>query len=81
MIYTPLTKRALAIAYDAHAGQLDRSGLPYVFHPFHLAEEMEDEVSTAAALLHDVAEDTPHHLSKPRGARHPRGSHRDSEAS
>ncbi len=58
MIYTPLTKRALHIAFDAHAGQMDRSGLPYVFHPFHLAEQMEDEVSVAAALLHDVVEDS-----------------------
>lgn len=58
MIYTPATKAALKIAYEAHRDQLDRSGLPYVFHPFHLAEQMEDEVSTAAALLHDVVEDT-----------------------
>ena len=58
MIYTPMTKAALKIAFDAHRDQMDRSGLPYVFHPFHLAEQMEDEVSTAAALLHDVVEDT-----------------------
>lgn len=58
MIYTPLTKKALKIAYQAHHGQLDRNGLPYIFHPFHLAEQMEDEVSAAAALLHDVIEDT-----------------------
>jgi len=58
MIYTPATKAALKIAYEAHRDQLDRSGLPYVFHPFHLAEQMEDEVSTTAALLHDVVEDT-----------------------
>jgi (p)ppGpp synthase/HD superfamily hydrolase len=58
MIYTPMTKAALKIAFDAHRDQLDRSGLPYVFHPFHLAEQMEDEVSAAAALLHDVVEDT-----------------------
>lgn len=58
MIYTFMTKRALRIAFDAHKDQLDRSGLPYVFHPFHLAEQMSDEVSVAAALLHDVVEDT-----------------------
>jgi (p)ppGpp synthase/HD superfamily hydrolase len=32
--------------------------MPYVFHPFHLAEQMPDEGSVAAALLHDVVEDT-----------------------
>lgn len=58
MIYTSLTKRAMRIAYDAHAGQVDKGGDPYVFHPFHLAEQMEDELSVCAALLHDVAEDT-----------------------
>lgn len=58
MIYTPLTKRALRIAYDAHAGQVDKGGDPYVFHPFHLAEQMDDELSVCVALLHDVVEDT-----------------------
>ena len=58
MLYTPLTRKAMKIAYDAHHGQVDKGGLPYIFHPLHLAEEMEDEVSCCAALLHDVAEDT-----------------------
>lgn len=58
MIYTPLTRKAMQIAYTAHQGQLDKSGLPYIFHPWHLAESMTDEASTIAALLHDVAEDT-----------------------
>ncbi len=58
MIYTALTKKALQIAFDAHKDQLDRAGAPYVFHPFHLAEQMPDELSVAAALLHDVVEDT-----------------------
>ena len=58
MIYTNMTKNALRIAYDAHKDQVDKSGLPYIFHPFHLAEQMTDEFSVCAALLHDVAEDT-----------------------
>ena len=58
MIYTALTKKALQIMFDAHKDQLDRAGAPYVFHPFHLAEQMPDEISVAAALLHDVVEDT-----------------------
>lgn len=32
--------------------------MPYVFHPFHLAEQMKDETSTIVALLHDIVEDT-----------------------
>lgn len=58
MIYTPLTKKALKICFEAHKEQTDKSGLPYVFHPFHLAEQMEDEETTVVALLHDVVEDT-----------------------
>ena len=58
MIYTALTKKALRISFYAHRDQLDKSGMPYVYHPFHLAEQMSDENTTCAALLHDVAEDT-----------------------
>jgi len=58
MLYTDNTKRALRLAYDAHAGQSDKSGLPYIHHPLHLAEQMQDESTTILALLHDVVEDT-----------------------
>lgn len=58
MIYTKATKKALAICFNAHKEQTDKSGLPYVFHPFHLAEQMETEDTVVAALLHDVIEDT-----------------------
>ena len=60
MIYTPMTKIALRLCFEAHKDQLDKSGLPYVFHPFHLAEQMTDEETTIVALLHDVVEDTDH---------------------
>ena len=62
MIYTDNTKKALKLCFAAHKEQKDKSGLPYVFHPFHLAEQMEDEESTVVALLHDVAEDTDYTL-------------------
>ena len=58
MIYTALTKKAMKVCFEAHKDQLDKTGLPYVFHPFHLAEQMDDEISTICALLHDVVEDT-----------------------
>ena len=58
MIYTTLTKKALSICFDAHKDQRDKSGAPYVFHPFHLAEQMTDEYTVCTALLHDVVEDT-----------------------
>jgi len=62
MIYTPLTNKALVFAYKAHHGQLDYNGIPYIFHPLHLAEQMDDEISCCAALLHDVVEDTSYTL-------------------
>lgn len=58
MIYTDLTKTALALSFELHKDQFDKSGLPYIFHPFHLAEQMSDEYSVCVALLHDVIEDT-----------------------
>lgn len=65
LIYTPLTKKAMEICITAHGSQKDKSGLPYILHPFHLAERMQTEAEVCVALLHDVVEDTPwtlHHL-------------------
>ena len=58
MIYTSLTKKALKLCFEAHKEQVDKSDMPYVFHPFHLAEQMTDEMTTVVALLHDVVEDS-----------------------
>ena len=62
MIYTEMTKKALKLCFEAHKEQIDKSGMPYAFHPFHLAEQMQDEESTIVALLHDVIEDTEYTL-------------------
>ncbi len=57
-----LVDRAFALAEAAHADQRRRSGEPYICHPLSVAEilvEMGmDSESIAAALMHDVAEDT-----------------------
>lgn len=58
MIYTEMTIKAIKVAYEAHLGQLDYNDVPYIFHPYHLAEQMDDEISCTVALLHDVVEDT-----------------------
>ncbi len=59
MLYTELTKKALCIAYKQHKKARDKANLPYVFHPYHLAERMGgDEYAICAALLHDVVEDS-----------------------
>lgn len=58
IIYTKLTRKAMVIAYNAHLGQFDKSGVPYIFHPMHVAEQMHDEYTICIALLHDTVEDT-----------------------
>ncbi len=62
MIYTSLTKMALRLCFEAHKDKVDKGGIPYVFHPFHVAESMTDEITAAVALLHDVVEDTDYTL-------------------
>ena len=58
MIHTPLTNKALRFAYKAHHGRMDDFGLPYIFHPYNMAEQMPDEITTCVALLHDTVEHT-----------------------
>jgi GTP pyrophosphokinase len=60
---TALVERAYAFAASAHADKLRKSGEPYIIHPVRvamiLAEMQLDPETIAAALLHDVIEDTP----------------------
>ena len=58
MIYTKLTKRALEVAMQAHKGQADPAGFPYILHPILVAEKQTEEMAAVAALLHDVVEDS-----------------------
>jgi guanosine-3',5'-bis(diphosphate) 3'-pyrophosphohydrolase len=55
-------RRAYLFAHSLHAGQLRKSGEPYIVHPIAVAEILAeyrmDETSLIAALLHDVVEDT-----------------------
>lgn len=57
MIYTPATRLALQIAEEAHRGQTDSAGFPYILHPILVAEQQKSEMAVVAALLHDVCED------------------------
>ena len=59
MIYTNLTKKAIMQMFELHKGKTDKADIPYVFHPWSVAEAMDDEISTVVALLHDTVEDTP----------------------
>ena len=61
MIYTDLTKKALHLSYNFHRDKKDKGGAPYVYHPYHLAEQMDTEEEVVVALLHDAMEDYSHH--------------------
>jgi len=60
-------ERAYDIAADAHAGQLRKSGHPYITHPLAVSEILADiglDLETIiAALLHDTVEDTKYSLA------------------
>jgi len=51
-------ERAIAIAAEAHAGQKDRAGAPYILHPIRLMIQMDSEDAMMAAVLHDVVENS-----------------------
>jgi (p)ppGpp synthase/HD superfamily hydrolase len=53
-----LLKNAIAIAVDAHRGQEERNGRPYVGHPLRVMERVQTEEEKIVAVLHDVIEDT-----------------------
>jgi (p)ppGpp synthase/HD superfamily hydrolase len=54
-----LLEKAIGMAAAAHAGQVDKSGRPYILHPIRLMLEMETEEEMITAVLHDVVEDSP----------------------
>ncbi|MEM9819217.1 MAG: HD domain-containing protein [Cyanobacteria bacterium P01_D01_bin.6] len=51
-------QRALEIAIEAHKGQRQKNGLPYVLHPLTLMLSMTSVEARISAVLHDVVEDT-----------------------
>ncbi|WIJ25779.1 HD domain-containing protein [Devosia sp. RR2S18] len=52
-------ERALALAAESHAGQLDKGGAPYILHPLRVMAAMTSNEERIVAVLHDVAEDCP----------------------
>lgn len=51
-------ERAIAIAAEAHAGQLDKAGQPYILHPLRVMLGVKTPDARIAAALHDVVEDS-----------------------
>jgi (p)ppGpp synthase/HD superfamily hydrolase len=51
-------EKAISIATEAHKGDVDKAGSPYILHPLRVMFQMETEEEMIAAVLHDVLEDT-----------------------
>lgn len=50
-------ERAIAIAANAHEGQVDKAGAPYILHPLRMMLRLSTTDERIAAVLHDVVED------------------------
>jgi (p)ppGpp synthase/HD superfamily hydrolase len=51
-------EKAIEIAFQAHKGDVDRAGQPYILHPLHVMMQMDSEEAQITAVLHDVVEDS-----------------------
>ncbi len=57
MLYTPMTRKAMTLACEAHHGRKDRSGVPCIFHPARVAAGFTNEAEACVAWLRDAMED------------------------
>ena len=57
-----LLEDAIALAVEAHRGQVDKANAPYILHPLRLMLAMDSDAARVAAMLHDVVEDTAYTL-------------------
>ena len=53
-----MLEKALILAAEAHTGQVDKGGAPYILHPIRVMLACEGEKEKIVALLHDTLEDT-----------------------
>lgn len=67
----PTLEDAIALAVEAHRGQRDKAGQPYILHPLRLMMRLETEEERTVAILHDVVEDTPWTLERLRDSGYP----------
>ena len=51
-------ENAIKIAAQAHQGQKDKAGAPYILHPLRMMMRLKTEAEMITAILHDVVEDT-----------------------
>jgi len=61
-IQKPTLDDAIVLAVQAHRGQVDKAGEPYISHPLRVMARVRGAVEQIAAVLHDVVEDSPYTL-------------------
>lgn len=49
---------AISLACEAHSGQVDKAGAPYILHPLRVMLAVDGDDARMAAVLHDVVEDS-----------------------
>jgi (p)ppGpp synthase/HD superfamily hydrolase len=54
----PTLEDAIRLAVEAHHGQRDKVGQPYILHPLRVMFRLDTEVEKTVGVLHDVIEDT-----------------------
>ena len=54
---TNYVEKALKLALEIHAGQVDKAGKPYILHPLRLMSKFSTDDEMITALMHDVVED------------------------
>ena len=54
-----MLEKAIHIAVEAHAGQVDKAGKAYILHPMRVMLSGRNEDEMICGILHDVIEDTP----------------------
>lgn len=54
----PTLEHAIALAAEAHTGQTDKAGAPYILHLLRVMQAQESTEARMAAVLHDLIEDT-----------------------
>lgn len=67
----PTLEDAIALAAQAHKGQRDKAGAPYILHPIRVMLRVESEEERLTAILHDVVEDSPYTVEQLRELGYP----------
>ncbi len=55
---TVMLEKAIRLAAEAHSGQRDKAGGPYILHPLRMMFTMDTPAERMVAVLHDIVEDT-----------------------